>query len=122
METDGNKIDIYGIYNLANGKMYIGQSRQGYKKRFKQHLCPKDGSPLLMKAIKKYGKESFVCELIDVAYSQQEANEKEKTWISALGTHKKENGYNLSMGGSFGSFNVDTLKKVLYDGILPALR
>lgn len=104
--------DIYAIINKMNNKIYVGQTRQGYRKRFIQHLCPTDGSPLFKNAVKKYGKESFECELLDIAHNQQEANIKEKLWIKVLKTYKKENGYNLSMGGSFGSFNEDTLKKM----------
>ena len=104
--------EIYGIVNLINNKIYIGQTRQGYRKRFIQHMCPTDGSPLLKRAVDKYGRESFKCELIDIAESQYEANEKEKLWIKILGTHKKSNGYNLAMGGCIGSFNEDTLKKM----------
>ena len=104
--------EIYGIINLVNNKIYIGQTKQGYKRRFIQHLCPRDGSPLLRNAVKKYGKQNFECELIDIAESQDEVNEKEKMWITALGTYKPEKGYNLSMGGSFGDFNEDTLKRM----------
>jgi len=50
--------------------------------------------------------------LLDVAYSQKEANIKEKLWIRALKTFRKDNGYNLSMGGNFGNFNKETLKKM----------
>lgn len=67
---------IYGIINKINNKIYIGQTKQGYRKRFLQHLCPNDGSPLLKRAIKKYGKENFECELIDIAYDKNIANEK----------------------------------------------
>jgi group I intron endonuclease len=73
-----NIIEIYGIVNRVNGKIYIGQTKQGYLKRFKQHLCPKDKSVLLQNAIKKYGRNNFVCELLDVAYSQDLADAKEK--------------------------------------------
>lgn len=103
---------IYGIVNKANGKIYIGQTKQGYRKRFIQHLCPKDKSPLLKKAIEKYGKENFECELIDIAYSREEANIKEKMWIKILKTYKAENGYNLSMGGVIGDFNEETKRKM----------
>lgn len=104
--------EIYGIVNKSNGKIYIGQTKQGHRKRFSQHLCPTDGSPLLNAAIKKYGKNCFECELLDVAYSQEEANVKEKMWIKALKTYVAGNGYNLSLGGAFGSFNEETLRKM----------
>lgn len=104
--------DIYSIVNLVNNKRYIGQTKQGYRKRFIQHLCPKDASPLLNKSIKKYGKQNFECELLDIAYDQETANLKERMWIKLLKTYQVENGYNLSMGGQFGSFNKETLQKM----------
>lgn len=104
--------EIYGIINAVNSKIYIGQTRQGYEKRFAQHLCPSDGSPALKNAIKKYGKENFVCNLLDLAYSQKEANEKEKMWIKCTGSYKANNGYNLSMGGCIGEFNKETILKM----------
>jgi len=106
------RFEIYGIVNLDNGKIYIGQTRQGYRKRFQQHKEPSDGSPLLNKAMRKHGADAFECELIDLAETQEEANEKEKLWIAALKTYKRENGYNLSMGGTIGQFNEETLRKM----------
>lgn len=104
--------DIYAIINNTNGKMYVGQTKQGYRKRFIQHLCPTDGSPLLKSAIQKHGKNNFECELLDIAFSQEEANTKEKMWIKALKTYVAGNGYNLSMGGAFGNFNKATLQRM----------
>ena len=46
--------DIYSIINLKNGKIYIGQTTQGYRKRFKQHQQKTSGCPLLKKAMFKY--------------------------------------------------------------------
>lgn len=104
--------DIYSIINLINGKIYIGQSKQGYRRRFIQHLCPHSSCPLLNKAIQKYGKDNFECELLDIAYDQETANLKEKMWIKLLKTYEFEHGYNLSMGGQIGNFNKETLKKM----------
>jgi len=112
MENKKIIYELYGIINKINKKIYIGQTKQGYRKRFIQHSTPSDRSPLLKKAIKKYGKENFECELIDIANSKEEINYKEKMWIKILKTYKKENGYNLSMGGSFGNFNKETRQKM----------
>lgn len=105
-------IDIYCIYNKVNNKRYVGQTKQGYRKRFVQHLCASSGCPLLKKAVKKYGKFNFESELLDIAYDQETANLKEKMWIKLLKTYDFENGYNLSMGGKIGSFNKETLQKM----------
>lgn len=114
MNSENSKVqyDIYSIINLVNNKIYIGQSKQGYRRRFIQHLCPHSSCPLLNKAIQKYGKGNFECELLDIAYDQETANLKEKMWIKLLKTYEIENGYNLSMGGQIGSFNKETLKKM----------
>jgi group I intron endonuclease len=106
------QIDIYAIYNDVNGKIYIGQTRRGYKRRFIEHLTPSDGSPLLRKAVKKYGREAFHPELIDIAYSEEEANTLEKLWIKILQTYKHEEGYNLSLGGVIGHFNDEVIQKM----------
>ena len=106
------QIDIYCIYNKINNKRYVGQTRQGYRKRFIQHKTPASGCPLLKNAIKKYGKENFECELLDVAETEEIANLKEKMWIALLKSYKPENGYNLSMGGKIGHFNKETLHKM----------
>lgn len=103
---------IYGIYNKSNNKIYVGQTKQGYRKRFAQHICPSNTCVALRNAIQKYGKDSFESELLDIAYSRYDANEKEKMWIAALKTFLPENGYNLSMGGVIGDFNAETLRKM----------
>lgn len=110
-EFDENlRIDIYGIVNRCNGKIYVGQTKQGYRKRFIQHRARNDGSPFLRRAMEKYGKDNFECELLDVAYSRAEANIKEKLWIKLLKTCDVDCGYNLSKGGVIGDFS-DQVKK-----------
>lgn len=100
------------MVNSVNGKIYIGQTRRNYLQRISEHFHRSDGCPLLKKAIEKYGKEKFIPQLLDVAYSQKEANFLERMWIRLYKTYEKTEGYNLSMGGSFGSFNKETLAKM----------
>lgn len=104
--------EIYSIINLKNNKIYIGQTTQGYRKRFNQHKQKSSGCPLLKRAVSKYGKDNFECELIDIAYTQKLANIKEIMWIALLKTYISENGYNLSLGGAIGHFNKETLQKM----------
>lgn len=109
---EGNTFNIYAIYNNANGKRYVGQTKQGYLTRFSQHLMSSSGCPALRNAINKYGKEKFHIELLDIAYDRETANKKEKMWIELYKSYKPENGYNLSMGGVIGDFTEETLKKM----------
>lgn len=103
---------IYAIYNSVNGKIYIGQTKQSYQTRFKQHLQKSSGCPLLRRAIDKHEEKAFHIELLDTAYDRATANEKEKMWIYLLEVYKEEHGYNLLMGGVIGDFNRATLKKM----------
>ena len=79
---------IYKTTNLINGKIYIGQSINDDPKYL--------GSGVFLKnAIEKHGKENFLKEVIDVADSVDELNEKEIYWIEKYNSTDKNIGYNL---------------------------
>lgn len=102
---------IYKITNLINGKMYIGQTIGDISKRFIGHANHKSRSGI-RGAIKKYGRENFTIEVIDVANSQDELNAKEKYWVEYLDTISP-NGYNLMEGGgNSGSRSAETRNKM----------
>ena len=130
-----NGKDVYGIiYKITNtvtNQSYIGQTknRKGFVGRYYSKgntlservynyydYMDKSGNfknNYLFNSIKKHGFENFyVNKVFDVAFSKEELDIKEKLWIKLLGTYKKENGYNLSMGGCIGSFNDETLKRM----------
>lgn len=88
---------IYRTTNLINGKTYIG------KHESKDIMNDKylGSGKLLKPAIKKYGKENFKNEVIEVVESLFHANVMEEVWIAkerAIG--KAE--YNLADGGQGG--------------------
>ena len=75
---------IYKITNIQNNKAYIGQTIRPIKDRFHRHINDAMNNILdthFARAIRKYGKESFIIETIDSANSQSELNEKEQYWI-----------------------------------------
>lgn len=84
---------IYKTINKVNNKSYIGQHKA---KHFEPEKYIGSGC-LLLKAVLKYGKENFICELLEICNSKSDANEKEIKWISKL---KPE--YNLTKGGDGG--------------------
>ena len=94
-----DKGKIYKITNTLDGKIYIGCTVNSLEKRFYEHLyrCYKsDFKSKLYNAIKKYGEENFIIELIeecdvDVIYST------EKKYIIDCDTY--ENGLNSTLGG-----------------------
>lgn len=93
--------DFYGfIYitkNKINGKRYIGQKR--FDRKSYNYL---GSGTLLLKAINKYGKESF--ERKDVLYceTREELNHYEKLFIEEYNAPNSESFYNIANGGEGG--------------------
>ena len=86
---------IYKITNIQNNKVYIGQTIRPIQQRFKRHINDALNCKLnthFARAIRKYGKDSFIIEEIDTAKTQEELNQKEKFWINYYDSIK--NGYN----------------------------
>jgi group I intron endonuclease len=85
---------IYKTTNLVNGKIYIGQHNGATKSYI--------GSGVIFKkAVKKYGKENFVRDVIvDGNYTQEETDELEVFYIKLYNSTDKSIGYNISLGGN----------------------
>ena len=83
---------------MVNSKCYIGQTITTLNSRFSKHIyCSKQQNidRVISKAIKKYGKENFIIEEIDVAYNQEQLNLIEGVYISWFNTIAP-NGYNIT--------------------------
>ena len=86
---------IYKTINILNKRIYVGKSKYNNG----EYL----GSGYLIKAaIKKYGKENFIKEIIDTTDNLNELNEKEIFWIKTLESHVSKGGYNITWGGEGG--------------------
>ena len=86
---------IYKITNIQNNKIYIGQTIRPVKDRFHRHINDALNNNLdthFARAIRKYGKDSFIIEIIDEAINQIELNQKEQYWIQYY--NSIQNGYN----------------------------
>ena len=86
---------IYKITNIQNNKVYIGQTIRPIEQRFRRHLNDALNNILdthFARAIRKYGKDSFIIEEIDNAQTQDELNQKEQYWIRYY--NSVEDGYN----------------------------
>lgn len=95
---------IYKITNLVNGKIYIGQSKDIYK-RWKEHRYnianKKYESCILYKAIKKYGIDNFEFSVVE-SCKIEDLNIREEYYIRKYKTYvgfKDCNGYNMTLGG-----------------------
>ena len=87
---------IYKTTNLINGKIYIGQ-KHSFKFLSNKYL----GSGKKLKcAIQHYGKENFVCELLEEIETKDLMDEREIYWIKFYNATNKNIGYNLSEGGN----------------------
>jgi len=111
---------IYKIENNINGKVYIGQTIQELKIRFKRHcsfsaLSKEESNMPIKRAIKKYGKENFTISVIEEC-DNSIINEREIFWIKKHNSFK--NGYNATLGGGglYGYWN--NIKGVDIDEII----
>ena len=91
-------IGIYKITNKINGKVYIGQSVNIFK-RWSVHGNMNrvtNKSQVISKAIHKYGIESFTFEVLELC-TKELLNSREIYWVSKFNSYKV--GYNATSGG-----------------------
>jgi len=97
---------IYKTTNLKNQKIYIGQTSKSEEEEYL-------GSGLiLLKAIKKYGKEVFSREIIEFCENKKKADIQEKYWIKFYSANTREIGYNISQGGNGGNLGDEVNRKI----------
>lgn len=89
---------IYKIENKINGKVYIGKSKEPNKRITQHMLSVGKKRHKFYDAIKHYGWENFLFEIIDS--SETGINELETYYISKYDSI--ENGYNYTLGGNGG--------------------
>lgn len=104
---------IYKITNLINNKVYIGQTKNHYSERFKQHKnrynqeYRESYNYPLYKAMRKYGLDNFSFEPIEKCEIDK-LDEREIYWISFYDSFNKIKGYNQTLGGGgFRVYNFD---------------
>ena len=108
---------IYVIKNKKNTKLYVGQTSKTISERFKGHIISarnyKDenyriGSPILYRAMRKYGFENFYIEEIQCLCAntkcelREQLNECEMYYIKYYNS-LTPNGYNCTIGGDYSS-------------------
>ena len=103
---------IYKVTHNVNNKSYIGRTVNTLEHRRSGHYREmKRSNGHFHNALRKYGKDAFVWEVIDTANTLDELNELEKYYIYLYDTYNS--GYNLNLGGDGrGSFeHTDEWKK-----------
>lgn len=95
---------IYRIYNKVNGKSYVGQTIKSSEERWQEHLQHTNGthindqSKVLYKAMRKYGTDNFVFEVLqDNIDTYEQLDKAEIYWIDYYDSFL--HGYNATRGG-----------------------
>jgi group I intron endonuclease len=93
------KSGIYKITNKQNGKIYIGSSLNIYQRFYMHRSNLSSGnhhSSHLQRAWDKYGKESFIFEIIEEVPDKNVLLEKEQYYMDTAKSYERENGYNIN--------------------------
>lgn len=90
------KFAVYCAVNLVNGKIYVGATSKGISARRSSHFCRasrgEDG--VFVRAIRKYGRNSFEFVMLKVCRDWDDALESEREKIAELSPE-----YNATKGG-----------------------
>ena len=104
-----HKTGIYKIENLINHKVYIGQSKDIYRRYHSHHKfdCYNDEKSSynfqIYQAIRKYGEENFTIDVVELC-DENLLDERECYWIKYYNSY--HNGYNATEGGQYWSENI----------------
>ena len=101
---------IYKTTNAINGKIYVGQDKNDNPNYY-------GSGKLLQKAIKKYGKENFKKEILEICENESHLNDREVFWIKKLKSTDKHIGYNISDGSKEGDRKIghEIVKNGIYN-------
>ena len=117
-----NQFGIYGIRNIINNGIYVGQTSQTFLKRYNDHSHRlnnnKHFNAYLQRAWNKYGKENFEFFVIDIVKDIKYLDYLEKYYINYY--RRRYHCYNILDGGldgyglkNNGNHNHPTKKKVI---------
>ena len=97
--VSNDKWCIYYHKNKINGKVYLGQTNNTYR-RFSYAGIYYKGCKYFYNAIQKYGWDNFEHEILIKDLTKQQADIIEKELIKKFNLRNNENGYNIAEGGN----------------------
>lgn len=106
------KYTVYKHTNIINKKMYIGITKQNPIERWRNGEGYK--GQIFYRAIKKYGWNKFVHEILFTGLTKAEAELLEQCYIELLDSNKSCKGYNIALGGNLPSeITISKIKETL---------
>lgn len=104
---------IYLLKNNINNKLYIGQTINGFDKRYMGNIALNTHNDHLKKAIEKYGIDNFtINKEFDIAYNKEDLDLLEDMYIKLYETTNSDYGYNKQFGGSHGKPSEESRRKM----------
>lgn len=109
---------IYKYTNQINNKVYIGQTINEYKRKYAHKHTLNSWRSYFHNAIKKYGYDKFVYEILeeiddaDVKELKIKLDTLEQRYISIYKSNDPDFGYNLTLGGG-GTLGLNNPKRVI---------
>jgi group I intron endonuclease len=108
IELFGKKPVIYRIFNINDGKSYIGKCENGIKRILDHyHSCKRPKAQyrarLLYRAIAKHGLDNFRWEILFESFDVEFLDKAERELIASYKTVDREFGYNITAGGTGGN-------------------
>ena len=109
-----NLFYIYRFTNLANGKVYIGQTSNLELRysQYKHSVKVKSTVHIIVRALIKYGMDHFSYENIATCRTIDDADCIEKLLICQYDSRNPSIGYNIAEGGSRPAHSEETRKKM----------
>ena len=101
-ELQAKRWTIYCHTHTESGRRYVGMTSQTWQERWKNHVHAAKNSKgwgHFPNAIRKYGKDAFDHEVLEVCDTLEDANAAEEKWIAYFDTTDPEKGFNLKKGG-----------------------
>jgi len=116
---DLNKIGIYSITNIENGKKYVGSTAKSFKSRWKKHITSlKNGghaSHHLQNSWNKYGEEKFLFKIEEIVDNVNNLLNLEWNYINKYDS--VFNGYNENPNPNFSPMLNENTQKKVSDGM-----
>lgn len=111
---------VYGIFNTANDKVYVGQSVDVWRRKvdhFSALVAGRHYNAHLQRAYSKYGAGFFEFRLIE-ACDEAVLDLREKAWISYYDSARGVGGYNSETGGHVGKHLSEQTKEKISEAKL----